>query len=215
MHHSAGALAETLFIYGEPLKEIFARISRPRIFSLGLGLGYVEMVSAAHARHAGQPLQMETRESEDVLVETLTRWLQGQGGDRETQLYSTLADEIAKPFGLGGEALRQDLLDALRSGRWVVGEALGVDHAPPSGRFHGIMYDAFSSKTSPSLWSEEFLGQILENHCSSDCLFSTYACTGNLKRSLRKQGFTLDLREGFRGKRYSTLGRRGLFAETI
>ncbi len=60
MHHSGGALDETLFVYGEPLIEIFERIHRPRIFSLGLGVGYVEFVTAARGVRQAKDFELMT-----------------------------------------------------------------------------------------------------------------------------------------------------------
>lgn len=212
MHHSGGALAETLLIYGAPLRELFAGLEVPRVFSLGLGLGYVELVTARLALAAGKPFELETRESEEVLVETFLAWLGGERGTFEAEIYEGLGQAlVATEPGPDLEALKSELLRARGTGAWVLSGRLGEAGEPPRGRFHGFMYDAFSSKTSPELWSEEALRGLLQRHGETDCLFSTYACTGNLKRSLRAEGFFLELREGFRGKRHSTLGRRGIF----
>lgn len=211
MHHSGGALAETLLIYGAPLKDLFEQLPLPRVFSLGLGLGYVELVTAKIALEAGKSFELETRESEEVLIQTFKDWLAGDRESFEAQTYDGILRDLTAPGGPSGEDVCQALSLAAQEGRWHIRGRLGPGDEPPHGRFHGFMYDAFSSKTTPSLWSEEALRAILRDHGAEDCLFSTYACTGNLKRSLKAEGFELVLREGFRGKRYSTLGRRGIF----
>lgn len=211
MHHSGGALSETLLIYGSPLKELFAQLEKPRVFSLGLGLGYVELVTAKLALEAGKPFELETRESEEILVQTFMDWLNGDQESFEAGVYHGILASLCALDGPSGTDVRAALRLALEEGRWHVRGRLGPGEEPPQGRFHGFMYDAFSSKTTPLLWSEEALRGIMRDHAQEDCLFSTYACTGNLKRSLKAEGFELDLREGFRGKRYSTLGRRGIF----
>lgn len=213
MHHSGGALAETLLIYGEPLRELFTQLPRPRVFSLGLGLGYVELVTAQRALLAKKSFELETRESEQILVETFLAWLDGERESFEARVYDGLAGALVAtaPGGPGVDDLKESLRTARREQRWALKGRLGSSGEPLGGRFHGLMYDAFSSKTSPELWSEDALRTLLAEHGDQDCLFSTYACTGNLKRSLRAEGFFLELREGFRGKRHSTLGRRGIF----
>ncbi|HRO67309.1 MAG TPA: MnmC family methyltransferase [Pseudobdellovibrionaceae bacterium] len=211
MHHSGGALEETVFVYGEPLKEIFSRISRPRIFSLGLGLGYVEFVTAARACLTGKDFEIVTMESVGSLIRVLKGFLKGvlPEGEIRNDLESVLRG-VAEKTGVSEGRIFQELRAALTEGRWEIRGAFGSDSIP-EGRFHGIMYDAFSSKTSPALWSEEFLSHFFEVGAERDALVSTYACTGNLKRSLKKNGFLLDARSGFQGKRSATLGRRGAF----
>jgi len=76
-------------------------------------------------------------------------------------------------------------------------------------RWHVMCFDAFSKKSSATLWTEEFLNSFLENHTHADCVFTTYACTSQLKRVLKKHGFSLINRPGFAGKRESTLAMRG------
>jgi hypothetical protein len=212
MHHSGGALAETLIIYGEPLREIFATITRPRIFSLGLGLGYVEMVAAAHSLRSGREFEMLTMESVPALVESFDDWLFGrlESQDERNQGLSEVARMIAEQMQVSGEDLRETLHRARANGSWRIDGALAPGHLP-AGRFHGFMYDAFSSKTSPELWSENFLKDLLAASALPDCFFTTYACTGNLKRALRSEGFQFVPRAGFRWRRDSTVGRRGLF----
>ena len=72
-----------------------------------------------------------------------------------------------------------------------------------------ICYDAFSSKTSPHLWEENFLQRFFQTLAAPISCVSTYACTGALKRSLKSNDFTLDLRHGFSGKRQCTFARKG------
>ncbi|MBX3039821.1 MAG: hypothetical protein KF789_03805 [Bdellovibrionaceae bacterium] len=211
MHHSGGALEETLFIYGEPLREIFSLLPKARIFSLGLGLGYVEFVTAAQAILAGKDFEIVTMESVEPLSQVLKAFLRGDLSDGEikSDLENVLGG-VSEKTGVSKDLLFQELGRALNEGRWDIRGAFGEDSVP-EGRFHGIMYDAFSSKTSPLLWTEEFLSNFWGACANEDSLVSTYACTGNLKRSLKKSGFQLDARSGFQGKRSATLGRRGIF----
>ena len=44
----------------------------------------------------------------------------------------------------------------------------------------------------------------------TDCYFSTYAATGNLKRALKEKGFLLEKKAGFGFKRESTFATRSL-----
>ncbi|MBX9765937.1 MAG: hypothetical protein K2X47_01585, partial [Bdellovibrionales bacterium] len=79
-----------------------------------------------------------------------------------------------------------------------------------AGKFNLILFDLFSSKTNQELWAEPFLTQFLEERAEQRCVFASYAATGNLKRALRRHGFTLAQVAGFAGKRETTLAHRQL-----
>jgi hypothetical protein len=83
------------------------------------------------------------------------------------------------------------------------------DLANEKNKYAIICYDAFSSKTSPHLWEESFLQRFFQTLAAPISCVSTYACTGALKRSLKSNDFTLDLRHGFSGKRQCTFARKG------
>ncbi|MBX2986452.1 MAG: hypothetical protein KF802_01015 [Bdellovibrionaceae bacterium] len=215
MHHSGGALEETLMIYGEPVEESFRRLDAPKIFSLGLGLGYVELVTAAHGVRHGKSYEILSLESEEPLVRTFEAFLTGELPPGELlEGLNTVLDLVSRRLGVEGEAIRLSLAQARREGRWKWGGLLAPDRLPAE-RYHAILYDAFSSKTCPDLWTETFLQDFMKNCTEADCLFSTYACTGALKRSLKGADFAMIQRDGFQGKRHSTLGRRGVFREAL
>lgn len=211
MHHSGGALEETLMIYGRPLTEVFARIERPRVFSLGLGIGYCELVTAAAALKAGKSYEMVTMELVEELKTAFLGWLRGEfDGTEIARDLEIVTASVAAATGTEGEALKESLRLALKEERWILLGALTPTELPP-GRYHALLYDIFSAKTAPDLWTEEFLLHFLETCSEADTLFSTFACTGNLKRALRARDYQVIQRDGFKGKRHSTLGRRGIF----
>lgn len=211
MHHSGGALEETLMIYGQPLRESFDLLPCPRVFSLGLGLGYVELVAAAHSLRTGKPFEMHTMESIPSLVDTFLAGLRDELPDGELARGSAeVAARVARALGVDAGGLKKRLLAAHADGTWSIGGALAPDTIPTL-TFTTVLYDAYSAKTCPDLWTQEFLEAFLSRTSEDDCLFSTYACTGILKRTLKACGFQLVQRDGFKGKRHSTLGRRGVF----
>lgn len=214
MHHSAGALEETSLIYGEPLSEIFQSLERPRIFSLGLGMGYVEFVTAAQALRWQKGFEILTMESEASLIAVMDDFLSERPPEGEIgEDLSAVLKGVADWAGVSTEALWKTLATARRGNDWRIAGALDLSSIP-EGRFHGVMYDAFSSQTSPQLWTEDFLNRFFSSVTADDSMVSTYACTGNLKRALKNQGFTLSERPGFQGKRSATLARKGLFRNT-
>lgn len=223
MHSLRGAFSETVYIYGTAISRAFglkrcrSPKEAPRILSMGLGMGYVEILSAALA------LQTAWKTKDDNLV-------QGFGGEsfeilpelRERfrawvfdeelpadfkQAYDYILDRSAQETGQEGSAIKSLLRSAIESGRWIVREELTAD-TKFTERFGCVCFDAFSSKSTPDLWTEEFLMKFLEKTAAPDCVLSTYACTGSLKRSLKASGFDLQIREGFHSKRDSTFAVR-------
>ncbi len=67
-----------------------------------------------------------------------------------------------------------------------------------------VLFDAYSNKISKKLWSESFLENLMAK-CKKGSLFTTYAATGVLNRTLRKSRFKNLKRKGFLYKRESTL----------
>ena len=67
-------------------------------------------------------------------------------------------------------------------------------------QFDVLYFDAFAAIHQPEMWTTE----ALERCCSSlkpDGVFVTYAITGNLKRSMKSLGFSIEKAPGAPGKR--------------
>lgn len=203
MHHRGGAYSETQLIYGNPLRETLSRGGRSAI-SVGLGLGYNEILVADEAVRQGfgpSDISLLSFESESILVEQFLAWTESESGD---QIY----DQVAGFFPeIQIQNVKKWLRDARAAEAWRIPGALQPGFEV-MGRYECIFYDAFSSKTSPHLWAEEFLNEFFRKVCAPNCQISTYACTGALKRALKSSGFEVIVREGFQSKRNSTLGIR-------
>ncbi len=211
MHSLKGAFSETLYIYGTAIELGAKERFIPRVLSMGLGLGYVEILSAAmHLRHSGGDFGGESFEIVPELRGWFTQWLDGKSiPDEFAKTYDEIEARTCNHLELKPGAAKEALARAIRDGRWQVRDAL-----TPSTNFHGsfgvICFDAFSSKTTPELWSEEFLMAFLAKAAAPACVLSTYACTGALKRSLKTSGFALQIREGSSSKRDSTFAVRSV-----
>lgn len=68
MHHSAGAFQETIYVYGPALQWAFANIEKPRILSLGTGIAYNEIISAAFSILFEQDFQIVSYEKIMILM---------------------------------------------------------------------------------------------------------------------------------------------------
>jgi hypothetical protein len=212
MHHSGGACAETNLIYGEPIKETLAQVQAPHFMIVGLGLGYIEMVIAREALLAGlspADLPMITSfESVPELRQFFMQWLRGSSElhPEVTATYDQVVQSVLNETSLDAPQIKNFLLSYFTKDSDIQG-ALSAERVFQE-KYHCILYDAFSSKTTPTLWEEEFLNSFLKNVPASICSFSTYACRASLKRALKEQGFEVIIREGFQGKRNSTLAKK-------
>lgn len=206
MHHSGGAAAETQAIYGTLVRDVYARLPAPAFLSLGVGLGYNEILIATESLNTGRPFRLLSYESVQDLTDSFTAWIAGSGLAAEVRAtYDEIARRMAPEFS--AKQIREVLQKAREENRWNLNGALG-ERSLPTEPCDGILYDAFSSKTSPELWSQDFLERFLAKGASAQAKLATYACTGNLKRALKAQGFTVTIKPGFQGKRDSTWAER-------
>jgi hypothetical protein len=237
MHSLKGAFSETIYIYGTAIELGLAKGFEPRVLSLGLGLGYVELLAVALTlKHADSLSEQEYErfmaksggESFELLA-PLRQWfaawvlaapnanldiVNSPTNDSATPVptdfvtaYEGILSRTAEATGVATERIRMTLAKMLADGRWKIRPALDANTEFIS-PFGVICFDAFSSKTSPDLWTEEFLQDFFAKTCAAECVLSTYACTGALKRALRAAGFELSIREGFASKRDSTFAVR-------
>lgn len=202
MHHRGGAWSESCYIYQPPIRWAFATQDQPSILSLGLGLGYLEVLTAIEALRTGKNFTLTSFESAPELRSHFLSFVQGQSVAPWESVYS----EIFARAEVDGRELKTVLLEAYRDGRWQLREGLSQESDLETHKYHAFLWDAFSTKTSPELWSEEFMAQVFARHSHHKSWVSTYACNGALKRALAAAGFEVHVRPGFEGKRQCTWG---------
>lgn len=209
MHHAAGAMSESLYIYGSAIEMVFEKRWPARILSLGLGLGYNEFLSAAYALKFGaspSTCALYSFETEPVLTESLLKWLNG-GVSPFNELYDDIVKRAETAMGISATAIRDWLREANATKSWDIRGAF-PDQAGGVERITCVLYDAFSNKMTEELWSEPFLVETMKRMTADNCVFATYAATGALKRALRSLGFQQLEKPGFAGKRESTMAVR-------
>ncbi len=208
MHHRGGAYTETQQIYGDPLREVIAKGARSAV-SVGLGLGYNEILVACEAlksQISPADFHLLSFESEEVLRSQFLLWLSDKA---ETSIYEELWQFFQKTPGCPPKnAIQNWLKEACRQKSWDLQGSLTPDFKAKQ-RYEFVFYDAFSSKTSPHLWSEDFLLRFFDQACAEKSVFATYACTGVLKRSLKAAGFAVIVEPGFHSRKDRTRGVRG------
>ena len=235
MHSLKGAFSETVYIYGTAIETCLkglienstahSPLPAPRIFSLGLGLGYVEILAAAlilkTAREFPGIRQTAGGESFEIVPELrdwFGAWVLGNENSPSSstpvpenfqQAYEDILGRTAEQTAISAPEILTQLREMILSERWKIRPALTTSTGFNQ-KFQCICFDAFSSKTSPDLWTEEFLTDFFNKVAADSCVLATYACTGALKRTLRSAGFELTIRQGFSSKRDSTFAVRGL-----
>lgn len=215
MHHSAGACGETLLIYGNPAGRTFEQISKPSFMVVGLGLGYIEMTIAKEALLLGKSPQdiekLTSYESIPELREFFYLWL----WDHRDQLLPDVReiyDEAVACVVQNSAITSEQVKEFLRFHFPVLGKLDGALEKVEQvqDRYHCILFDAYSAKTTPHLWDEEFLQLFFARACAGGCFVSTYSGKAEFKEALRKNNFSVVAREAFHGKRKSTIAHRVL-----
>lgn len=206
MHHFKGAFSETVYIYGPAIDWALENTEEPSLMSLGLGLAYNEILTFAKAAAAAREIRLTTFEMDDLLVCALKKWISGER-DSWSEAYDKIVSLTTAHVQISPESLITKIRQSYANGRWKI---LGrfPDALTSQTRFNGILYDAFSRKMDDGLWTEEFLSQFLAHHCDAKSCLATYAATGNLKRALKKNQFSLNIKPGFGGKKESTFAHR-------
>jgi hypothetical protein len=208
MHSLEGALSETLYIYAPAADITYQEGWPPRFLSLGLGLGYVEMVTVARGlKHlkTWESFYLHSFESEAFLRSHMEDFLSGKADTKG--VYPQILRAAAAAHDLPSNVLYQKLRELWGSRKWVIGVVTGTTSWRDD-KFSCLFFDAFSNKSSPELWTEEFLSSFFTNFAGPRCVLRTYAATGTLKRALIAHGFKVSIFKGFARKRESTQGVR-------
>ena len=207
MHHSGGALSESLFIYQTALREALARGWPGRVLSLGLGLGYNELIAAAEFLKSGvEDWKLWSFEAEDSLRENFSGWLSGDAPEL-AEIHADILRRIAASSGISPAELFTFAREGFDRGQLELRGRFPEDVAGVEGGTC-VFYDAYSKKMDADLWEENSLAGRMAPLLAPGCVLSTYAATGSMNRALKTLGFRLLPRAGFLGKRESTLAIR-------
>ena len=210
MHALDGAFTETQYIYAPTVASALDTGLNPRIISIGLGLGYNEILIACEALIKDKPgVCIDSYESVDALRLFFKNWLAHPEDLPQDihSIYNQILELYAQKYQLEPQRIRSFLQTLLNNHQLLLLGAISEETTvTPS---HGILFDAFSSKSSPELWTEEFLKEFLRKASSDVCYLSTYASKGTLHRSLKFNGFSSEKKPGFGVKRESTFAYKG------
>lgn len=205
MHAWEGAFTETQYIYQPTVEKAFHAAQNPVFLSLGLGLGYNEILIAFESlKHGRTPALIASYESVDSLREEFAGWLKDEPVSLG-EIYDQIAGLYAEKYEASAQQAKELLRGLLKEGKLLLDGPVENYKCAPS---HAILFDPFSSNTSPELWTPEFLEKFFTQASATPCYVSTYASKGELKRALRAAGFTLKLHKGFGKKRHSIFAQK-------
>lgn len=206
MHNRAGAYAETQYIYGEAIRsQVGADVWR--VLVVGLGMGYIELLAMAECLKQNKPLELLSYEADPDLVEAFLLWL-SEKESVYSQVYDKILSFLIRDYACEGAYLKAKLYELYQDKKWKIRGYLSPESLPVGMKYNIILYDAFSGKSTPEVWTADFLEKFLDVVSASDAVFATYACTGVLKRALAKAGYKVEKRPGFSGKRDCTFASR-------
>lgn len=223
MHSSKGAWAETLHVYEPALRESLSR--RPedgcwRVASVGLGLGYNEILCAALALRSQispQNIMISSFESQPALQQaflatfTKTSTLDEKIPAPLSTAQNVLLNLVCQHTGVPRDSLLGYIKNLCQLGSLKLHGALttaSISRTALTQKNACVLFDAFSPDSSPDLWDEGLLNALIENLCAPQCIFASYASRNILKKSLRKHGFMVHKKSGFAGKRELTFASR-------
>lgn len=206
MHSLEGAFSETQYIYQPPIRLAFENVLQPTFLSLGLGLGYNEILIACEARyHQKSPQLIRSFELVPELRECFRSWICDQNSVLNT-VYDQILSLYAQKYSFPPDTLKKDLRELLEKN--ILRIEGPVETQTELSPMNCILFDAFCAKTSPDMWTPEFLHSFFKKASDTTCFMSTYACTGELRRALTGAGFEVEKRKGFAFKRESTFAKR-------
>ncbi len=198
MHALGGALSESIFIYFYALEQFFKDCrngEEVEILSIGLGMGYNEILSAYAYLNTGLNLKLTilSFEKEEKLELLFKKRL--LHFDKYPLFWQPFKAEGVEVFKVAA-FLKDNLKVNKKFDEKSLQKLNNVKRI--------VLFDAYSNKTSKELWREGFLKNLIIK-CEKGSVFTTYAATGVLNRILKKSGFKNLKRDGFLYKRDSTL----------
>ncbi|MFA7379622.1 MAG: tRNA (5-methylaminomethyl-2-thiouridine)(34)-methyltransferase MnmD [Bacteroidia bacterium] len=184
-HSVHGALQESLHIFIENgLKEL-THLPLVHILEIGFGTGLNALLSF-----------LKKGKNKNIEYTTLELY----------HISTKLIHKLKKSY------TNEDLFESLHNSPWDIATKWQPDFTltkrhisltkfSSSERFDLCYFDAFDPEVQPELWTE-FLFQKIYNLMSEGGLLLTYCAKGEVKRAMRKAGFSVQRLQGPPGKRH-------------
>ncbi|APJ04435.1 MnmC family methyltransferase [Silvanigrella aquatica] len=215
MHSDQGAFSETIYVYLPVVKFVFENQLNPLFLSIGLGLGYIEIMTVAYYLEKktfclnDELFFIFSYEKEKKLIQLFKNYfLNNEIPDSFKMCYDSIINLNAKFFSIDKELLKKTMRNLIIENKIKFYNNFSIksfNEMP----VHGIYFDAFSAKSSPDLWQSDVLNHIFHNkNCARQAVFATYASRTNLKKLLKENHFFIHKKKGFSGKRECLLAER-------
>lgn len=188
-HSCFGALSETNTIYVDYGYNYFCSLdSKPQINILEIGFGTGLNAIAT----------LKNSNNRKIFYQTL-------------ELYP-ISLSVAEMLSYGKELLLEEEFIAMHKCEWneIVDissdfkikkyETNACDYVLPEDFFDVVYFDAFSPEKDADLWSEDMMQKVY-NACRKGAVLTTYCCKGEIKRRMKKVGFSITKLPGPKGKR--------------
>lgn len=208
MHSESGAFSETLYVYLPVVEFIVKNNLKPKFLSIGLVAGYIEimlvsyLIKRAKENEKIQNLIIESFEAEVKLIEFFKSYFFDENiPSAFKNCYDKIIELNCAYFTIEKKILKAEIkkLIILNKLRFNEKYLLNTQIQNPA---HGIFFDAFSVNSSPELWEEKLIWNILSiKNAAPSCSFATYASKTILKKILKENNFILQKKKGFSGKR--------------
>lgn len=212
MHSVDGAFSETLYLYEDVVKYVFNHVENDKnchFLSLGLGMGYVEMLVCAYAikNFPNKNFTIFSFEKEKELKDFFIKFVFDENIPQIFKdTYVDIMQIFCNYYGLKTEELKLQLKNKIENKQIILYDEYNLQTNLNSS-INGLFFDAFSFNTSPELWADELLEKILSS-CENCAAFATYASRTHLKKLLLAHGFKLEKKQGYGGKKESTFACR-------
>lgn len=210
MHSSQGAFSESIYVYEPIIEWVFQHSLPPSFLTIGMGLGYLEiMITAYYLKYEKNKLTetdflIQAFEAEAKLVLYFKNFfLNLPTPFLFVQVYNSILSKMAKYYQLSETELFNSVQQVLLDKKMVLQNSFtnSTVLAQPAS---GIFFDAFSPQSCPELWEEDLINNLLiKKNLVPNCCFATYASRGFLKRKLKEKSFQVKVKKGFMGKRES------------
>ncbi|MDZ4661100.1 MAG: MnmC family methyltransferase [Pseudomonadota bacterium] len=213
MHAREGAFSETLYIYGKNMELAIERNYPLKMCVMGLGLGYIELISLAmilKSARRNESVALLSFEKSTQLKSSFLSWLVNDPKPNEfAKTYDEILSHIETHLNVQSSVLKNFALKLYQQNNWIFFADPLLDLSYNDlGEYHVIQFDPYSKSANPELWQQEWLVNFLKSMAGTPCSFATYASNGSLKKALSQSGFSLIEKPGFGSKRESTFAVR-------
>lgn len=191
-HSRHGAVQESKHVFLGMGLRYFQHLHRAgslSILEIGFGTGLNFLLAADYCLHQGIALDYTGVEAYPLSTTTISQM--DYAGYIDAKLWDSFQLHYTNSLNAPHRICQDCMLEIIQT------SALQFNTEK---RYDVLYFDAFAAIHQPAMWSEETLGHVCQ-FLKPGGVFTTYAITGNLKRTMKGLGFTIEKVRGAPGKR--------------